>query len=222
MGNTLENSRTTLLPEDIDSRECELQTKWHETHTQDDNNTFQKMGEATLGKNMLVVGDIINNFLLGCKIKDLKILEVMAGNCVASLMLDSKINDKVESWVRTDIGDYSDKSKQMDSIAAVENYGDESNLLLIISPPPGTLDSHSGAYFGDYFACKKFIETKKEENKYIIFVGELGASDGTEGMYLYMTEHPRLELLRRQLIFRRRQDAFGGPLEKEVFLFLIK
>ena len=92
----------------------------------------------------------------------------------------------------------------------------------MICPPPGSIDTENfvGSCYGDYFACKKFIATKKGENKYIIFVGELGASDGSDGMYLYMLTHTRLKLLGRKMI-QKGLDNFGGPLEKEVFLFLI-
>jgi len=218
----IETSRACELPPNIDSLESEIRDKWRTTHLQDKNNTSQQLGLATLEKDISIVANIIHIFLVKHDIGDLNILEVMAGNCSASSTIQSDIGYRVKSWIRTDIGNYSNKSIQMDSIAAVETYGDAADLLLIVSPPPGKLDSKDGiSYYGDYFACKKFIEKKKESKKYIIIVGELGASDGSEGMYLYMLEHPKLVLIARKLIREGLIDMFGGPIEKEVFLFSI-
>ena len=193
----------------------------------DSNNTSQGTYESLVGRQgeyMSIVGTNIRDFFEKNDIKNLKILEVMAGNCLSSLAIKSIIGDHVSSWTRTDIGDYSKLSVQMDTIDAVKTYGDESNLLLLVSPPPGIfrpLDDKSVAYYGDYFACKKFIETKKDTDKYIIFVGELGASDGSEGMYRYLLEHPRLRLCKRKLTLPNQKDFMGGPLELELFIFLI-
>jgi hypothetical protein len=54
--------------------------------------------------------------------------------------------------------------------------------------------------------------------KYIIFVGELGASDGSSGMYLYMLHNTIWKLEIRETISDV-PDVFGGIIEKEVFIF---
>lgn len=223
----LESSRSKPIPSDIDSFESQLKEQWHKTHMMDTNNSNQgiyKSLEGRQGEYMSIVGTSVRDFFEANKINDVKILEVMAGNCLSSLAIESVISKYISSWTRTDIGDYSKSSVQMDTIDAVKTYGDESNLLLLVSPPPGTfgpLDGESVAYYGDYFACKKFIETKKDSDKYIIFVGELGASDGSEGMYRYLLEHPRLRLSKRKLMLENQKDFMGGPLELELFIFLI-
>lgn len=223
----LESSRSKLIPDDIDSFESQLKKQWHITHMKDSNNTRQGVYESLMGlqrEYMSNVGTGIRDFFEKDGIKNLRILEVMAGNCLSSLAIKSIIGDYVSLWTRTDIGNYSKLSVQLDTIDAVKTYGDESNLLLLVSPPPGIfgpLDGESVAYYGDYFACKKFIETKKDSDKYIIFVGELGASDGSEGMYRYLLEHPRLRLCTRKLMLPNQRDFMGGPLECELFIFLI-
>jgi len=57
--------------------------------------------------------------------------------------------------------------------------------------------------------------------KYIIFIGELGASDGSEGMYKYLTLHPRLKTVVREILSNG-NGLIGGPIIKEVFVFEIK
>jgi hypothetical protein len=85
----------------------------------------------------------------------------------------------------------------------------------MISPPPVTEDAANG--YGDYFAVKKWLELPIS-NKYIIFVGELGASDGSTGMYKYMLNHPKLKLVVRSMIYLGK-DIFDGKCEKELFIF---
>ena len=75
--------------------------------------------------------------------------------------------------------------------------------------------------YGDYYACHDYIEqTKKGNRRYIIIIGELGASDGSEGIYKYMIEHPSLKIAYRIMLISC-FDIFGGPLEKELFIFEI-
>ncbi len=80
--------------------------------------------------------------------------------------------------------------------------------------------------FGDYYACHDFIlqtlsQSAIPQQKFIIFVGELGASYGTEGMYKYMLDHPNLNLILRHIILFTK-DVFGGNCEKELFIFEIR
>ena len=73
--------------------------------------------------------------------------------------------------------------------------------------------------YGDYYACKDFIgQTESGMKKQIVFIGELGASDGSPGMYNYMLRHPRLKLSLRKVLYKRNYPVFG-PVEKEVFVF---
>jgi len=84
----------------------------------------------------------------------------------------------------------------------------------LISPVP------SSDGYADYFACKDFIDqTREGEKKYIIFVGELGAGDGTQGMYTYLMNNPFLITKVKQEILNEETGRF--KVIKEVFIFLI-
>jgi len=136
----------------------------------------------------------------------MNILELVSGNCKASSTIKNKLEEdssviKINRWIATDIIDYASCGKngiefeKLNTVDAVKKYGSLSNILLLISPQPG--DSYS-----DYYACYDFIkQTKADEDKYIIIIGELGKSDGSHGMYDYMISNPELQLVTREIIF---------------------
>jgi hypothetical protein len=109
----------------------------------------------------------------------------------------------------------------LNSVDAVEKFGANSNVLLMISPPPSITEEYKCGY-GDYYVCYDFIlQTKKQkQEKFIIFIGELGESDGSTGMYKYMIENPDLKLLVREVLLLRKY-IFGGNCEEELFIFQI-
>lgn len=117
-----------------------------------------------------------------------------------------------------------------DTIDAVERYGASSNTLLIISPPPGNfteitreqLDDHVGPIgYADFYGCHDYIrQTRALEgapNKFIIIVGELGAGDGSEGIYNYLMNNPHLELIYRNRILHTM--GIFGECTKDVYIF---
>ena len=97
---------------------------------------------------------------------------------------------------------------KLPSEKAVIKYGKEVNVLLLISPLPNN--------YMDYYAIKEF---ELIGGKYIVYIGELGASDGGEGMYNYMINESSWKLLSRDLLLKTRDILFGGDVEKEIFLF---
>jgi hypothetical protein len=106
----------------------------------------------------------------------------------------------------------------MNTVDSIKKYGLESNILLLISPVPSLRESMNG--YADYFACKDFItQTKDNQKKYIIFIGELGQTDGTEGMYSYLMVNPFLHLKIRETIVTTEKNGFTGV--KQVFIFEI-
>jgi len=75
--------------------------------------------------------------------------------------------------------------------------------------------------FGDCFACKDFIAKKiGRSGSLIIFVGELGAGEGTGGMYPYLMEHPNLINVCKEK-YARFFDVLGVPSAREVYVFKI-
>jgi hypothetical protein len=114
----------------------------------------------------------------------------------------------------TDIIEYPNRVRDVpftrcNQVVAVSKFGPWCNILLLISPLPYG--------YGDYYAYYDFIASCKEgtQTKFIVFVGELGASTGSPGTYKYLMEHPRLELMHREMVQNTPQ------LEREIFIFRI-
>lgn len=154
----------------------------------------------------------------GCYFKNIqtkiKILEIGAGNGKNSKVFITNFANKVENveYKGTDLFSYPNPEMEvesgLDSKTAVERYGADRNVLLMISPPPKV--------YVDLYAIRPF--ELMDGVRYLIFVGELGASDGGEGMYNYLMTHPVWKLEERKMLVRSR-DIFGGPCEKELFIF---
>jgi len=146
---------------------------------------------------------------------NLNILEVGSGNGHNSLFVKTLIEKELKinpTFIATDLQEHSDqemKILKLSSERAVRHYGDKSNILLLISPPPNC--------YMDYYAISEF-ESSTSDPKYIIYFGELGASDGGVGMYQYMMNLSKWNLVQRDMIYKM-TDSYGGPLEKELFLF---
>jgi hypothetical protein len=143
------------------------------------------------------------------------ILEVCAGNGNSSFIILQEILKKFScTIISTDLYNYDNNNSShivksnYDSGKAVDSFGIDTNTLLLISPPPGM--------YADYFAISKW--EKLPGTRFILYVGELGASDGGEGMYRYMMESTIWKLdFRNMLSFDN--DMFGGRVEKELFIF---
>lgn len=161
---------------------------------------------------------ILLQFFQGSK-SNPKILEIFAGNCRASQILQNKL--KVKTWIASDVMEFKVQSKnitfvQSDAVTVVEKFGVESNVLLLISPPPGH-------HYADYFASVDFIhqtQLKNLSDRFIVFIGELGASDGTEGMYDFYMSHPNLCLVVNKPI-NNFIDVLGARCHKDVYIFQI-
>lgn len=263
--NCLQLSRESSLPSFIDddqTRELirskwdvnEIRNKWHS------NSELNKTITSTMCTERLeMAGKYMKMFLdenYGKTKKPLNILEIMAGNDVATYDLLKNCDPATMGTViTTDIVDcYPDcmtvdwiEFHCHDAIDAVKNHGDNSDILLIICPPPyefseeitseticsgKMLDGSVG--YADYYAYKDFINmtlAAKKTGKYIVFVGELGASDGSIGTYKYLLTHPSLTLLTRELLKlpgefddedSGKYSRFNfGPVEKEFYIFQI-
>ncbi len=178
------------------------------------------------------------------------ILEIFSGNrYAANLLIKQMITTGIEihTLISTDIIDYAcrDTSPLCDCILqfdhcnppeAVKNHGRESNVLLMISAPPfpnpgseheveKAINSNTLLGCSDYYAISAYIKQTLDqqiEGKIIIFVGELGAGDGTTGIYNYLMKHNHLDL-----VYTNRIDynifpfPFGAGV-KYVYIFRIK
>lgn len=202
----IEHSRTLKLPENIDQDYEKYRAKWNA------HNTFVRLGEHDLPfhtiKNLEAAAVLFAGFIARSTITNLNILEVFAGNGIASRIFLSKITIPFTIY-KSDINKFEGSlvCNAVDAIDATATA--QLDTLLMISPPPGE-------EYGDYFCIKKW--TEQPNSKYIIFVGELGASDGSDGMYQYLTHHLIWKSIYRDL-FAKSVDIFGGPVAKEIFMF---
>ena len=223
-----EISQESDIPDNIDSYEKVLQKQWrHNVQVYDIDKDMTFISPMALN----YAGILLDKTMKKYNITNLVVLEIMAGNGMASAFVRDKMNmNRVREWHRTDILRYATNSymtvETMDSIEAIKNYGARSDLLIMICPPPGhlkfdnfeTLGPNNSAY-GDYYACRNFINNA-DRVKYIVFIGELGASDGSIGMYKYLMFHPKLCCILRKIISMK-EYCFGEPCNKEIFMFQI-
>ena len=210
MGNAVTASRKVVISHSIDEHEKEIQASWRKNNEF----IFPCNGDKSYSspEALHIAGAILKKSFP----KTGNVLEIMAGNCVASGIIKPYIDH--EKWICTDLFA---PSEELDAIEAVEKYGEWADTLMIISPPPYCQidnENFNGGY-GDYFACKKIIE-KANRNKFIIILGELGAGDGTEGIYRYLLEHPKLKLMTREQYWGT-VSALTGKIIREVFIFKI-
>lgn len=141
----------------------------------------------------------------------LTVLEVGSGNSYNTNLFAEKFdNIKI---IATDLQKFNPNYFQIEQLLsheAVYKYGSEADILLMISPPC--------VGFMDYYAIKSYENVESKKEKYLIFVGEMGASDGSEGIYHYLIDGEIWNLVCRNL-FHHGTYLFGGNIEKEVFLF---
>ena len=173
-------------------------------------------------------------------IQEWNVLEVMSGNLNASnFVYETLMQGDLKcpiTWLATDVIQWKTNNpnfpfQKCHAVDAVAKYGLDSNILLLISPPPHAMSSipkdeceiKNDVGYSDFFACYDYIEQTKivKKPKFIVFVGELGASDGSEGMYCFLMEHANLNLRHRSMLYET-IDMYLLPLEKELFIFEIK
>jgi hypothetical protein len=221
-------SRQESLPVDIDINYNLYKASWYEQKYLEKNVNQNYKDKTTLSSDTLEkAGLIISEFIETNNLEKINVLEIMAGNCLASKIIYGLIEKKINTWKATDLQNFSQTIASLDStiisvefnidcVDAVKNYGQNYEILLMISPPPSQSNKDEYDGYGDYFAIKKW--TDLPNTKYIIFIGELGASDGSSGMYKYMMEHNIWKLIFREMLLKS-TDVFGGPCEKEIFIF---
>lgn len=234
----LKQSRAEIFPEIVNTKEFRdtIISQWNiDTIVDSSLNNPQCVQDCTtLHASILqIAGNKIKTFFNNTypELK-LNVLDIMCGNCAASKMIFDEIADLTTQWISTDIINWNKNNipelfvfEQMNTVDSIVKFGLQSNVLLIVSPPPAHLNTqkiNECSGFGDYFACYDFIAQTLEckQQKFIIFVGELGASDGTEGMYNYMNTHPNLLLIERSMVHIR-PSVSGDNVEKELFVYEI-
>lgn len=225
---SLEYSRQVKLPEDIDTKYNEYKKLWTSknilTHKVNRSIKYKStLKPKTLNKAInFLISYLKNNFDW---IGEPKILEPFAGNGIATKLFYDKLIHEFSNIIikSTDIQDLSKDFEpsrsymveyNLSAVETIEKYGNQDyNILLMVSPPPSSTIPN----YADYFTIKKWSGIV--DAKLIVFVGELGASDGSEGLYQFMlTDNPDWKLDLRELIYNGK-DIFNDALEKEIFIF---
>ena len=180
------------IPRSIDSNKQRHFLSWKPNRVA---HPAPESGGCTLGTNVIhKAANILSAYLVqspSTLYHSWNVLEVFAGNGSASCILQQAFA-QVE-WTATDLCEYTNTKMEVlrcDALTAVELFGSQANMLVLVSPPPYSPVSHSGPNddlgFADYFAIREFLSLQKEQKpqktKWILFLGELGASDGSTGM----------------------------------------
>lgn len=140
-----------------------------------------------------------------------RFLEVGSGNGYNTHFIVQHLNEP--SWIATDMKIHEPSYfpiERLLSHKAVQKYANQFEVLVLVSPIPKG--------YMDYYAIKEFELIPNQKEKHIIYIGEMGASDGSKGIYQYMMNHQHWKLKKRKLLVFG-MDILGGPVEKEFFLF---
>lgn len=229
----LELSRQANLPLNLDSRYLEYKEGWTNSLVSENILNRSELGKSTLDYFILKKAvDFFKEYLSSkSEWTDVspKILEIFAGNGVASKIFYDGLKEifpdtQIKSTDIQNLSQYLSPLSNpvefgLNSVETIEKYSDQNyNILLMISPPPASSESKSA--YGDYFAIRKWSELTN--GRLIVFVGELGASDGSEGLYKFMVENNINWRLDFRKMISRNKDVFGLPAEKEIFIFCRK
>lgn len=245
----LERSRASNLPENIDADYLIYKSNWAERNIKALGVNMITQDKSTLSKTTLEkANNLIANYLeknISQFDGKIKILEPFAGNGVATKLLYDRLSScgfdecTIKSTDIQDLSEYISPNSHpvefcIDSVETVEKYGEKYNILLMISPPPSQSISSEQNFtqsnklfdeigYGDYFAIKKWSELgeldKMDKKRHLIFIGELGGSDGSNGMYQYLLNSNSVWTLELREPIYTGEDLFGGNVEKELFIF---
>lgn len=239
---SIRERREEPLDKNVFENRPDIVKSWHSHRIEQliPNQDQHEPDSSTLAESTIeCAAQCFSDYFSGCKLNSLRVLEVMSGNCFASLTFYNKIQtisqDLLNYWVATDIVRYcqDDEVQKMknfkfdryNTVDAVKRYGKASDLLLIISPmPSGEIDNpdeYGGFGFADIFAYDDFIkQTQIGKTKYIVVVGELGVSDGSPGSYHYLHNHPYVKCVYREVVIE--SDNEYGRVTKEIFIFKVQ
>lgn len=226
------NDLSIKLIDQIDSYEHIVKQNWIKSIKEMPN--YISKGKPTLPESsMNLAGEIIGNYLsictrLGKITKPLKIIEPLAGNGIASNIIFKIIKSKIPeiSYIASDIQNLNDKVDLnsydvefgIDCVDSIIKHQEHAEILILACPPPYSFDPKTEQEpigFVDYFAIKKWTELNK---KILIYIGEMGFSDGTSGMYDFMMNHPIWKLKFKKSIIEK-EDIFGRLIKKEIYIF---
>lgn len=218
----LEQSRAVTYPPNIDDLYESYKERCTAEMIRSNHLNVPKKGKCTMGQRVVQkAGDRIWEYLKEKNITDIKILEPFAGQGIATNIIQKRLNVEIKSTDILDLSKYMDELSYpvefgLSGVDTVEKYSQDGyNTLMMVSPPPESAEDNP--LYGDYFTIREW--TNVESAKWFIFIGEMGASDGSEGLYDYMMNHPIWKVDFRKMLYSC-EDVVGGPCEKELFIFV--
>lgn len=241
MGNELSSKFTQARTEtDVPSEynNIEIRNKiiasWSPEKERNKHKAYMDAGKTTLPATSVWLAAMkFNAFFSEIIESKLNVLEVFAGNCQASKVFIEEAKPLIGRWICTDIAKYTIENNkntftfdQLHAVAAVDKYGADADILLMICPPYTSYGSETqigGDSYADYYACYDFIAQARRvsEPKFIVFVGEVGGADGSSGMYKYLLCNKDLDVKLRVEV-NQAADIFGGICSRELIILLIK
>ncbi len=227
----LEQSRQENLPGNISTSLLAYAQYWSADYLSNFKTNKSEKSRATLSdKTLNLAGEHICKFLTKTNLSLIKILEPFAGNGFASKIIYNNLVSKfpdviIKSTDVQDLTEYVDENSHpvefnLNSVQTIEKFKFGGfNVLMMISPPPlyPIFGTKKYAGYADFWALEKFYEVST--GKYFIFIGELGASDGSEGMYKYLLGPESKWKLELRVMLYKTTDITGGSCEKELFIF---
>jgi hypothetical protein len=231
----LEDARKTIFPDYVDSKEFKeiMIMGWNATVISSEVvNSHQSIRELPTLPIELVMkaGKILSEKLVSMEKSDLTVLEIMAGNCSGSRILFNTVAKKtiIKKWIATDIIDYKKTIREKEfefhkfhGLESVRTFPD-SDILLMMCPPPNKVANGNcvnSMSLCDYYSIREFIDFNKGKDKLIVFISEMGASSGTEGLYNFMLTNPEIKLIHREMLMSGYNQY--GLIEMEIFIFSI-
>jgi hypothetical protein len=235
-GTRLADSRNVIFPDIVNLKQFkEIMTRqWKETVISKDavNNHQGKQELPTLPIPVVMkAGKILSENLLSKEQKRITVLEIMSGNCSGSRILFNTIAKMltVDKWICTDIIDYASTKSikehkiefyKLNGLEAVRKFTDV-DILLLMCPPPNTVmydNNVNPMALCDYYSVVEYIDFNiGKKGKQIVFIGELGGSSATEGMYHFMLTNEKIKLVHREMLVSGYNQF--GIFEMEIFIF---
>ena len=243
----IERNLNIKLPENVDSYYMVCKNNWRmmmmENMEIDMSNHITKesitLGESTTIlcakeiagylKRRIKTDVVINGIKKKFITKRTNILDPFAGNGIASKIIYDEVKQVLDCKFEYIATDFQNISKCMsnrshfvefnlDCIDSIEKYYQKAEILLLMCPPPYQYikGDENPTGFADYFAIKRWGELNK---KIVMFIGEMGRTDGSEGMYDYMMNGNSIWKLAKRKVLQEGNDLFGRFIQRELFIF---
>ena len=181
-----------------------------------DGNNSQSSGRGTVNvENALPIIEKLLKPIVAKRKHPLRVMEVGSGNGFNTKKI-AELSDVIESIDGSDLQKHEPSYYDITTSPGHEfvelKWSEENDMLLLVSPTNDNVRLDYGSI--------KALERKHTRPTYLMILGELGASDGTEGIYHYLTEGSDWKKV-AEIPFIQYKDILGEDCIKAVNLFLL-